>query len=173
MIFLYDEAPAPTGTASIRSRLGRDVRAHHELACVAEAAEILLKPDGRFFRHIFTHRSSPYGFEPSDRQDWTAHQFIPGGVMPSHHLIRQYADLFTVGKEWRWSGTHYHRTTQDWLANFDVHHDAIEKILREVYGEETGLWMRRWRWSFLATAGLFGYADGSEWGVSQSRMRAA
>ena len=26
--------------------------------------------------------------------------------------------------------------------------------------------MRRWRWSFLATAGQFGYADGSEWGVS-------
>jgi cyclopropane-fatty-acyl-phospholipid synthase len=26
--------------------------------------------------------------------------------------------------------------------------------------------MRRWRWFFLATAGLFGYAGGSEWGVS-------
>ena len=163
MIFLYVEAPAPTGTASIHSCLDRDVRARHELACVAEAAEILAEA-GRALLHAHLHpRSSTYGFEPSDRQDWTAHQFIPGGVMPSHHLIRQYADLFTVEKEWRWSGTHY----------FDVHHDAIEKILREVYGEETGLWMRRWRWSFLATAGLFGYADGSEWGVSQSRMRAA
>jgi cyclopropane-fatty-acyl-phospholipid synthase len=26
--------------------------------------------------------------------------------------------------------------------------------------------MRRWRWFLLATAGLFGYADGSEWGVA-------
>jgi hypothetical protein len=32
--------------------------------------------------------------------------------------------------------------------------------------------MRRWRWFFLATAGLFGYADGSEWGVSHYRMKA-
>jgi hypothetical protein len=28
--------------------------------------------------------------------------------------------------------------------------------------------MRRWRWFFLATAGLFGYAGGSEWGSATS-----
>jgi cyclopropane-fatty-acyl-phospholipid synthase len=33
--------------------------------------------------------------------------------------------------------------------------------------------MRRWRWFLLATAGLFGYADGSEWGVSHYRMKGA
>jgi cyclopropane-fatty-acyl-phospholipid synthase len=33
--------------------------------------------------------------------------------------------------------------------------------------------MRRWRWFFLATSGLFGHAGGSEWGVSQYRMKAA
>ena len=49
--------------------------------------------------------------------------------MPSHHLIRQYADLFTVEKEWRWSGTHYQRTALDWLANFDRNRDEIEAIL--------------------------------------------
>ena len=92
--------------------------------------------------------------------------------MPSHHLIRQYADLFAVEKEWRWSGMHYQRTALDWLANFDAHRDEIEAILRAVYGSETALWMRRWRWFFLATAGLFGYADGSEWGVSHYRMKA-
>jgi cyclopropane-fatty-acyl-phospholipid synthase len=32
--------------------------------------------------------------------------------------------------------------------------------------------MRRWRWFFLATAGLFGYDGGSEWGVSHYRMKA-
>jgi cyclopropane-fatty-acyl-phospholipid synthase len=39
--------------------------------------------------------------------------------------------------------------------------------------DDTALWMRRWRWFFLATAGLFGHADGSEWGVSHYRMKAA
>ncbi len=93
--------------------------------------------------------------------------------MPSHRLIRQYGDLFEVEKEWRWSGTHYQRTARDWLANFDENKTEIETILRPVYGDDTRLWMRRWRWFFLATAGLFGHADGEEWGVSHYLMKAA
>lgn len=131
-----------------------------------------LKPDGRFFLHIFTHRAGAYLFDRTDREDWIAQHFFTGGVMPSHHLIRQYADLFEVEKEWRWSGTHYQRTAEHWLANFDAHRDEIEDVLRPVYGGDTALWMRRWRWFFLATSGLFGYADGSEWGVSHYRMKA-
>jgi cyclopropane-fatty-acyl-phospholipid synthase len=131
-----------------------------------------LAPDGRFFMHIFTHRSGAYRFDRADGEDWIAPHFFTGGVMPSHHLIRQYADLFEVEKEWRWSGTHYQRTALDWLGNFDSRRDEIEAILRNVYGNDTSLWMRRWRWFFLATAGLFGYADGSEWGVSHYRMKA-
>ena len=131
-----------------------------------------LAPDGRFFMHIFTHRAGAYLFDRADGEDWIAQHFFTGGVMPSHHLIRQYADLFEVEKEWRWSGTHYQRTAFDWLDNFDAHRDQIENILRPVYGNDTSLWMRRWRWFFLATAGLFGYADGSEWGVSHYRMKA-
>jgi cyclopropane-fatty-acyl-phospholipid synthase len=130
-----------------------------------------LEPDGRFFMHIFTHRSSAYLFDRTDREDWIAQHFFTGGVMPSHRLIRQFADLFEVEKEWRWSGEHYRRTALDWLKNFDAHRAEIESILRGVYGEDTALWMRRWRWFFLATAGLFGYAGGSEWGVSHYRMR--
>ena len=132
-----------------------------------------LKPGGRFFMHIFTHRTGSYLFDRADREDWIAQHFFTGGVMPSHHLIRQYADIFEVEKEWRWSGTHYQRTALDWLANFDAHRDEIERVLREVYDGDTALWMRRWRWFFLATAGLFGYAGGSEWGVSHYRMKAA
>jgi cyclopropane-fatty-acyl-phospholipid synthase len=131
-----------------------------------------LGPDGRFFMHIFTHRSGSYLFDRENREDWIAQHFFTGGVMPSHCLIRQYADLFAVEKEWRWSGGHYQRTALDWLANFDAHHDEIERVLRKVYGNDTNLWMRRWRWFFLATAGLFGYAGGSEWGISHYRMRA-
>jgi cyclopropane-fatty-acyl-phospholipid synthase len=131
-----------------------------------------LAPDGRLFVHIFTHRAGAYLFDRADREDWIAQHFFTGGVMPSHHLIRQYADLFEVEKEWRWSGRHYQRTALDWLANFDASRGEIDEVLRPVYGSNTSLWMRRWRWFFLATAGLFGYADGSEWGVSHYRMKA-
>jgi cyclopropane-fatty-acyl-phospholipid synthase len=131
-----------------------------------------LNPDGRFFMHIFTHRAGTYLFDRSDSEDWIAQHFFTGGVMPSHYLIRQYSDLFEVEKEWHWSGEHYQRTALDWLANFDHHCAEIEDILRGVYGEDTALWIRRWRWFFLATSGLFGYAGGSEWGVSHYRMKA-
>jgi cyclopropane-fatty-acyl-phospholipid synthase len=131
-----------------------------------------LAPDGRFFMHIFTHRAGAYLFDRTDSEDWIAQHFFTGGVMPSHGLIRQYADLFEVEQEWRWSGTHYQRTALDWLGNFDAHRDEIEGILRQVYGNDTSLWMQRWRWFFLATAGLFGYAGGSEWGVSHYRLKA-
>ena len=132
-----------------------------------------LTPGGRFFMHIFTHRSGAYLFDRADGEDFVAQHFFAGRVMPSHHLIRQYADLFEIEKEWRWSGTHYQRTALDWLANFDAHHHEIEAILRGVYGNATPLWTRRWRWFLLATSGLFGYAEGSEWGVSHYRMKAA
>ena len=132
-----------------------------------------LKPQGRFFMHIFTHRASAYLFDRNDRDDWIARHFFTGGVMPSHHLIYQYADLFEVEEEWRWSGEHYRRTARDWLANFDANRAEIETVLRRVYGEATPLWMRRWRWFFLATSGLFGFSGGSEWGVSHYRMKAA
>ena len=58
-------------------------------------------------------------------------------------------------------------------GQFRFHRDEIERVLRKVHGGETALWMRRWRWFLLATAGLFGYAEGSEWGVSHYRLKAA
>lgn len=131
-----------------------------------------LVPEGRFFMHIVTHRSGSHLIDRANREDWIAQHIFTKGLMPSHHLVRQFGDIFRIEKEWCWSGTHYQRTANDWLANFDAHRDTVEAALRQVYGEETGLWMRRWRWFFLATSGLFGYAGGTEWGVSRYRMKA-
>jgi len=132
-----------------------------------------LEPGGVFFMHVFSHRRGAYLFDHADRADWVAQHFFTGGVMPSHKLIRQYADLFKVDEQWRWSGRHYQRTAEDWLKNFDAHRAEIETILRPVYGDDLTLWMRRWRWFFLATAEQFGYADGDEWGVSHYRLKPA
>ncbi|MCK1395202.1 cyclopropane-fatty-acyl-phospholipid synthase family protein [Bradyrhizobium sp. 1] len=132
-----------------------------------------LAPEGRFFMHIVTHRSGSHLLDRANREDWIAQYILTEGLMPSHHLVRQFGDILAIEKEWCWSGTHYQRTANDWLANVDAHRDAIESSLRNVYGEETAIWMRRWRWFLLATSGLFGYADGTEWGVSRYRMKAA
>jgi cyclopropane-fatty-acyl-phospholipid synthase len=127
--------------------------------------------DGLLYIHIFTHRSAAYRFDTGNHADWMAQHFFTGGIMPSRGLIRAFGELFTVDREWQWSGTHYQRTALDWLRNFDAHDNAIEPILRRVYGADAPLWRRRWRLFFLATAGLFGHAAGSEWGVSHYRLK--
>ncbi|MFN3521726.1 MAG: SAM-dependent methyltransferase [Phenylobacterium sp.] len=132
-----------------------------------------LKPDGRLFIHVFTHRSTPYRFVVEDEADWIGRYFFSGGVMPSHGLIRRFGDLFEVEADWRWSGRLYQRTALDWLANYDRKEAEIGRILEEVYGAEAMLWRRRWRLFFLATAGLFGHRGGEEWGVSHYRLKPA
>jgi cyclopropane-fatty-acyl-phospholipid synthase len=93
-----------------------------------------LKPDGRLFVHVFSHRSASYRFDVGNPDDWIAQHFFTGGVMPSHGLIREFADLFEPEADWRWSGTHYARTAEHWLANFDHNAAEIGQVLREVYG---------------------------------------
>ena len=93
--------------------------------------------------------------------------------MPSRTLIRQFDDFFAVEEEWWWNGRHYERTARQWLRNFDDNRRAIDQILKDVYGEEAALWARRWRLFFLATIGLFGHANGTEWGVSHYRLKPA
>ncbi|MBW6424150.1 cyclopropane-fatty-acyl-phospholipid synthase family protein [Rhizobium sp. XQZ8] len=124
-----------------------------------------VKPDGKLFLHVFTHKDRSYRFDHDDPSDWIAHHFFTGGIMPAHDLPHRFGDLFKVQQEWRWSGTHYRRTALDWLANFDREIGHIQPILAEVYGKDAALWQRRWRLFFLATAGLFGHDNGEVWGV--------
>jgi len=132
-----------------------------------------LRPEGMAMIHIFTHRHAPYRFDVGDQADWIAQHFFTGGIMPSRGLMHQFPDLFTVAQEWNWSGTHYQRTAEDWLRNFDGNRAAIRSILEPVYGRDVRVWERRWRLFFLATAGLFGHAGGEEWGVTHYRLAPA
>jgi cyclopropane-fatty-acyl-phospholipid synthase len=132
-----------------------------------------LKPDGRMFLHVFTHATTPYRFDLDDADDWIGQHFFSGGIMPSHGLIAQFPDLFAVEADWRWSGRHYERTANAWLANYDANAPQIARLLAQVYGDDALLWRRRWRLFFLATAGLFGHRRGAEWGVSHYRLEPA
>ena len=130
-----------------------------------------LKPDGRLFVHVFNHRSTPYRFDHNTKRDWIAQHFFTGGIMPSHDLLRKCTNDFQIEDEWRWNGSHYRQTAEHWLDNFDRNTDAIEGILCGVYGDEANVWRQRWRFFFLATAGLFGHKNGEEWGVSHYRLK--
>jgi len=132
-----------------------------------------LKPEGRLFLHIFTHRHRPAYYDWRDPEDWMGQHFFTGGIMPTVGLIRQFSDLFTVEEEWRWSGAHYQRTALQWLKLFDANRPQIDPILARVYGPEAGVWRRRWRMFFLATAESFGFNNGQSWGVNHYRLRPA
>ena len=138
-----------------------------------ERVRTWVKPDGRVFIHIFTHRSTPYRFDHNDDADWIGKYFFTGGIMPSHGLITHFPDLFEVEADWVWNGRHYELTALDWLTNFDRNAAEVSRVLKGVYGANAGVWYKRWRLFFLATAGLFGHSRGEEWGVSHYRLKPA
>jgi cyclopropane-fatty-acyl-phospholipid synthase len=135
--------------------------------------KIWLKPEGRLFLHIFTHRCRPARYDWRDPEDWMGRYFFTGGIMPTAGLIRQFGDLFTVEEEWRWSGTHYKQTALHWLDLFDANRAGIDPILASVYGADAAVWRRRWRMFLLATAESFGFNNGESWGVNHYRLSPA
>ena len=54
---------------------------------------------------------------------------------------------------------------------FDANRAQIDPILKDVYGAEAGVWRRRWRMFFLATAESFGFKDGDAWGVNHYLLK--
>jgi cyclopropane-fatty-acyl-phospholipid synthase len=126
-----------------------------------------LRPGGRFFMHIFVHRSTPYEFVDRGDSDWMSRYFFSGGIMPADALPLRFQDRLRLVQQWRWSGVHYERTLNAWLARMDERRDRVMPILEHTYGaEDAPLWWMRWRLFFMACAELFGYRDGQEWWVS-------
>ncbi|HWN47292.1 MAG TPA: class I SAM-dependent methyltransferase, partial [Steroidobacteraceae bacterium] len=126
-----------------------------------------LLPDGKFFMHIFVHRSVPYAFEERDEDDWMSKYFFSGGMMPSAALPLHFQDHLRLERQWTLSGRHYEKTANAWLANLDRNRTQVLPILAATYGQENaGLWLQRWRIFFMACAELWGFGDGQEWFVS-------
>jgi cyclopropane-fatty-acyl-phospholipid synthase len=130
-----------------------------------------LRPGGKLFVHIFTHREFAYHFEGKDPSDWITRYFFEGGTMPSDDLLLYFQDDLAIEKHWRVSGTHYQRTSEAWLENMDAHEPTITPILERVYGkDQTAKWRAYWRVFFMSCAELWGFRGGNEWLVSHYRF---
>ena len=82
-----------------------------------------------------------------------------------------FQDDLLIENHWRVSGTHYARTAEAWLANFDRNQAQLEPVLREAYGDRAVPMGNLWRVFFMACAELWGYRHGNEWLVSHYLMR--
>jgi cyclopropane-fatty-acyl-phospholipid synthase len=130
-----------------------------------------LRPGGKLFVHIFTHREFAYHFEGKDPSDWITRYFFEGGTMPSDDLLLYFQDDLAIEKHWRVSGTHYQRTSEAWLENMDANESTITPILERVYGkDQTAKWRAYWRVFFMSCAELWGFRGGNEWLVSHYRF---
>ena len=129
-----------------------------------------LNDDGKLFVHIFTHQSVVYPFENQGEADWMAREFFSGGMMPSHDLLLHFQDDLIIDDVWSMSGTHYEKTSLAWVNKMDANKDSIMEIFLKTYGDDAKLWFQRWRIFFMSCEKLFGYNNGSEWGVSHYRF---
>ncbi len=126
-----------------------------------------LVADGRFFMHIFCHRSTPYEYVDKGPSDWMSRHFFSGGIMPSVELPMVFQKDLVLERRWAWNGKHYARTLRAWLDRMDSRRSAVMPILAETYGQaEAGRWWMRWRMFFMACEELFKFNDGQEWFVS-------
>jgi cyclopropane-fatty-acyl-phospholipid synthase len=126
-----------------------------------------LRPRGRFFMHIFCHRSCTYEFVDNGPSDWMSRYFFSGGMMPSADLPLRFQRHLSLVNRTHWSGTHYERTANAWLANMDASKEYIMPLMAATYGAaDAERWFQRWRMFFMACAELFGHSGGQEWFVS-------
>jgi cyclopropane-fatty-acyl-phospholipid synthase len=126
-----------------------------------------LKPGGRFFMHVFCHRSTPYPFVDTGPSDWMSRHFFSGGMMPSDELALRFQGDLRLVQRWRWDGRHYQKTANAWLDNLDARREQALPVLAATYGPARAeQWLQRWRIFFMACAELFGYDEGQQWWVS-------
>ena len=130
-----------------------------------------LAPGGTMFVHVFTHATVGYPFAVDGDDDWMAKHFFTGGQMPADAQLLHCQDHFALDAHWRVDGTHYAKTAEAWLVNFDRARAELVPVLRATYGERAHAMGHLWRVFFLACAELWGFAEGREWLVSHYRLR--
>ncbi|KAG6040562.1 hypothetical protein E4U41_000137 [Claviceps citrina] len=122
-----------------------------------------LKPGGKLFVHIFSHRTTPYDYE----EGWMTTHFFTGGTMPSADLLLYFQKELHIKKQWWVNGTHYSKTCEDWLSSMTANKKAMWPHLVETYGDKAAAtWYYRWQIFYMACSELFAYDGGDTWGVS-------
>ena len=122
-----------------------------------------LKPDGKLFIHIFTHRTLAYRFAGT----WASDRFFTAGTMPSHDLMLHFQDDMEVEDRWAMNGKNYARTLGDWLVLLDENRDPAIHILEGALGKKKARTaFGTWRLFLISTKQVWKFNDGNDWMVS-------
>ena len=133
-----------------------------------------LRPDGKLFVHIFCHRRHAYEFVTDGADNWMGRHFFTGGIMPSFYIFERFQREIRLARSWKWSGVHYQRTANAWLANIDRGRERILEVFAERYGaSHATVLLQRWRIFMMACAELWGFAGGEEWIVGHYLLEPA
>ncbi len=128
-----------------------------------------VKPDGKVFVHVFTHRTLAYRFDGT----WAAERFFTAGTMPSHDLLMHFSDHLVVKQRWALNGSHYAKTLDAWLKRYDAHKEAAFAQLRaENSQRDAKRKFETWRVFFIATTETWKHKRGDQWMVSHYLLEA-
>jgi cyclopropane-fatty-acyl-phospholipid synthase len=130
-----------------------------------------LEPEGRMFVHVFTHATVGYPFAVDGKDDWMARHFFTGGQMPADAQMLWFQDHLAIEQHWRVNGSHYAKTAEAWLQNFDAARHELLPVLQQTYGDRAAAMANLWRVFFMACAELWGFDRGRQWLVSHYRLR--
>lgn len=125
-----------------------------------------LKPEGKLWCHIFTHRFLMYSFGDENTENWMSKYFFTGGMMPSSDTFLNFQAHLKIEQRWQMPGSHYEKTSNHWLDNMDDNEEQLMPLFDEVYKEDASIWWQRWRLFFMSCAELFGLEKGNQWTVS-------
>ncbi|XP_073000195.1 (S)-coclaurine N-methyltransferase-like isoform X1 [Typha latifolia] len=126
-----------------------------------------MKQDSLLFIHHFCHKTFAYHFEDKNEDDWITRYFFSGGTMPSADLLLYFQEDVAVVDHWLVNGTHYSRTSEEWLKRMDQNIASIRPTFESTYGKDSATkWIAYWRTFFISVAELFGYNNGEEWMVA-------
>lgn len=125
-----------------------------------------LKPKGKLFVHIFSHKKYTYKFDVVDQSDWMAKYFFTGGMMPANDFLFHFSKSFKTEAHWEINGKHYSKTLESWLKKMDQNLKLIKPIFKSTYGKEYKKFIAYWRIFFIACSETFAMNKGNEWQVS-------
>ena len=116
-----------------------------------------IKPGGKLFIHIFTHKDIPGHYS----EGWMTDNFFTGGTLPSDDLLLYFQDYLKIESQWRVNGKHYQKTLEAWLRKMDNNKDTVMPVLAKAYGKKDALkWYVNWRLFYIGCAEFFGFKDG-------------